>query len=56
MVVKHVNKHGKVDSVLTAQYIGEPNRKHAAADDLYGAGEQSGKQAKPDAHSAATNT
>jgi hypothetical protein len=46
---------GKVDSALTAQHIGEPNRKRAA-DDPYGAGEQSGKRAKPDARSAAANT
>ena len=58
MGVKHVNKHpnGKVDSVLTAQHIGEPNCKHATNDDPYGAGEQSGKRAKPDARSAAANT
>src|SRR5713226_5077629 len=57
MGVKHVGKHpnGKVDSALIAQHIGEPNRKRAA-DDPYGAGEQSGKQAKPDARSAAANT
>ena len=34
---------GKVDSVLMAQHISEPNRKHANDDDPYGAGEQSGK-------------
>jgi len=56
MGVKCVNKHGKVDSTLMAQHIGEPNCKHAAADDPYGVGEQSGKWAKPDACSAAANT
>src|SRR5713226_4784094 len=57
MGVKHVGKHpnGKVDSALIAQHIGEPNRKRTA-DDPYGAGEQSGKRAKPDARSAAANT
>src|SRR5258708_22570158 len=55
--MKHVNKcpNGKVNSVLMAQHIGKPNRKRTTNDDPYGAGEQSGKQAKPDAHSAATN-
>ncbi len=56
MGVKRVNKRGKVNSALTAQHIGEPNRKRAADDDPYGAGEQSGKRAKPDARSAAANT
>jgi hypothetical protein len=46
---------GKVDSVLTAQHISEPNRKRPADNDPYGAGEQSGKRAKPDARSAAAN-
>ena len=55
MGVKHVNKCGKVDSLLTAQHIGELNRK-CITDDPYGAGEQLGKQAKPNAHSGATNT
>jgi hypothetical protein len=58
MGVKRANKSrgkGKVDSALTAQHIGEPNRKRAADDDPYGAGEQSGKRAKPDARSAAAN-
>ena len=58
MGVKHGNKNhrkGKVDSALTAQHISEPNRKRAANSDPYGAGEQSGKRAKPDAHSAAAN-
>jgi hypothetical protein len=58
MGVKRGNKcreKGKVDSALTAQHIGEPNRKRAADDDPYGAGEQSGKRAKPDARSAAAN-
>jgi hypothetical protein len=52
MGVKRGNKHtrkGKVDSVLTAQHISEPNCKCAADDDPYGAGEQSGKRAKSDA-------
>jgi hypothetical protein len=58
MGVKRGNKSrgtGKVDSALTAQHIGEPNRKRAADSDPYGAGEQSGKRAKPDARSAAAN-
>ena len=56
MGVKRGNKSsGKVDSTLTAQHIGEPNRKRTADGDPYGAGEQSGKRAKPDAHSAAAN-
>ena len=58
MGVKRGNKRqgkGKVDSALTAQHIGEPNRKRAADNDPYGAGEQSGKRAKPDARSAAAN-
>src|SRR5258708_37680422 len=57
MGVKHVNKcpNGKVDSALTAQHIGEPNHKRTADNDPYGAGEQSGKRAKPDARSAAAN-
>jgi hypothetical protein len=56
-MVKHGNKRkkGKVDSALTAEHIGEPNRKCAADNDPYGAGEQSGKRAKPDARSAAAN-
>jgi hypothetical protein len=53
---KRGKKRGKVDSALTAQHIGEPNRKRAADNDPYGAGEQSGKRAKPDARSAAANT
>ncbi len=54
---KHSKKHcsGKVDSALTAQHIGEPNRKWAADEDPYGAGEQSGKCAKPDACSISAN-
>jgi len=57
MGVKRNNKcaNGKVDSALTAQHIGKPNRKRTADDDPYGAGEQSSKCAKPDAHSAAAN-
>ena len=46
---------GKVDSALTSQHISEPNRKRAANNNPYGAGEQSDKRAKPNAHSAATN-
>ncbi|KAN0136459.1 hypothetical protein V8E53_005827 [Lactarius tabidus] len=50
-------KHGKVDSAHTAVLIGEINRKHTHNDeDPYGAGEQSGKHAKPDARSVAANT
>src|SRR6266576_7107700 len=45
---------GKVDSELTAEHIGVPKRKRPC-DDPYGAGEQSGKRAKPDAVSAAAN-
>ena len=48
-------RQGKVDSTLMSQHIGEPNRKRAADNDPYGAGEQSGKRAKPDARSAAAN-
>jgi hypothetical protein len=58
MGVKRGNKpreKGKVDSALTAQHIGEPNHKRATDNDPYGAGEQSGKRAKPDARSAAAN-
>src|SRR6266576_2386425 len=46
--------HGKVDSELTAEHIGVPKHKHPC-DNPYGAGEQSGKRAKPDAVSAASN-
>src|SRR6266566_5074351 len=46
---------GKVDSTLTAQHIGVPNRKRATNNDPYGAGEQSGKRTKPDVRSAAAN-
>ena len=46
---------GKVDSVLMAQHIGEPNCKCMTDNDPYGAGEQSGKCAKPDARSADAN-
>jgi hypothetical protein len=55
---KRGKKHGrgKVDSALTAQHIGEPNRKRPGDSDPYGAGEQSGKRAKPDARSAAANS
>jgi hypothetical protein len=58
MGVRRGNKShgkGKVDSALTAEHIGEPNRKRPADNDPYGAGEQSGKRAKPDARSAAAN-
>ena len=48
--------HGKVNSVLMAQHISKPNRKQTTNDNPYGAGEQSGKCAKPDACSAAANT
>ena len=48
-------RQGKVDSALTSQHLSEPNRMRAADNDPYGAGEQSGKHAKPDAHSAAAN-
>src|SRR5216684_3385977 len=58
MGVKHVNKcpNGKVNSTLMAQHISKPNHKHAANDNPYGAGEQSGKWAKPNACSATANT
>ncbi len=58
MGVKCVGKHpnSKVNSMLTAQHISEPNCKCVTTNDPYGAGEQSGKQAKPDAHSTAANT
>ena len=47
----------KVDSALMAKLIGELNRKWNHGDeDPYGAREQSGKCAKPDAHSVAANT
>ena len=58
MGVKHINRCcgiGKVNSALTAQHINEHNHKCTTSDDLYGAGEQSGKHAKPDACSAAAN-
>src|SRR5712672_4232131 len=49
--------HSKVDGTLTVQHISMPNCKRAANDDdPYGAGEQSGKRAKPDARSAAAKT
>ena len=54
MGVKHCRK-GKVNSTLTAQHIGKPNRKHTTDGDPYGAGEQSSKHAKPDARSATAN-
>jgi hypothetical protein len=47
-------RRGKVDSELTAEHIGVPKRKRTT-DDPYGAGEHSGKRAKPDAVSAAAN-
>ena len=57
---------GKVNSGLTAQYIGKPNHKHPADNDPYflhnqlykkihRAGEQSGKCIKPDACSIVAN-
>ena len=54
---KHGTKRswGKVDSALMAQHIGEPNHKRTTNNDLYGAGEQSSKCAKPDACSANAN-
>ena len=57
MGVKWVNRHrkGKVNSVLTAQHIGKPNHKCASDNDPYGAREQPGKCAKPNAHSAIAN-
>jgi hypothetical protein len=58
MGVKHGNKphkKGKVDSALMAQHIGKPNRKRPADNNPYGAREQSGKCAKPNACSATTN-
>jgi hypothetical protein len=48
-------RHGKVDSALTAEHIGVPKCKHTN-NDPYGAGEQSGKCAKPDAVSTAANS
>ena len=58
MGVKHVEKcHGKVNSALTTELIGEPNCKWKGQDeDPYGAEEQSGKCPKPDARSTAANT
>lgn len=47
-------RRGKVDSAHTAEHIGVPKRKRGN-DDPYGAGEESGKRAKPDAVSAAAN-
>jgi hypothetical protein len=47
-------RRGKVDSALTAEHIGVPKRKRVNSDP-YGAGEHSGKRAKPDAVSAAAN-
>ncbi|KAH9011578.1 hypothetical protein EDB84DRAFT_1445098 [Lactarius hengduanensis] len=57
MGIKRGNKaRGKVDSARTAEHIGEINRKrNRENEDPYGAGEQSGKRAKPDARSAAAN-
>jgi hypothetical protein len=48
-------RRGKVDSGLTAEHIGIPKRKRPI-DDPYGAGEHSGKRAKPNAVLAAANT
>ena len=50
------HSQGKVNSVLTAQHIGEPNHMCPTDDNPYGAGEQSGKRANPDACSADANT
>ena len=47
-------RHGKVDSALTAEHIGMLKRKRPM-DDPYGAGEDSGKHTKPNAVSAAAN-
>jgi hypothetical protein len=47
-------RRAKVDSALTAEHIGVPKRKRPN-EDPYGAGEDSGKRAKPDAVSAAAN-
>ena len=57
MGVKRGKKsHGKVNSAHTAELIGEINCKRNREDeDPYGAGEQSGKRAKPDARSVAAN-
>jgi hypothetical protein len=57
MGVKCSNKpqKGKVNSILTAQHISMPNHKHPSNNNPYGAGEQLGKHAKPDVHSATTN-
>ncbi|KAN0130640.1 hypothetical protein V8E53_011533 [Lactarius tabidus] len=58
MGVKRIKKRrGKVDSALTAEHIGEINRKRTREnEDPYGAGEQSGKRAKQDARSVAANS
>jgi hypothetical protein len=57
MGVKRGNpSRGKVDSTQTAKRIGEINRKCNCEDeDPYGAGEQSGKSVKPNAHSVTAN-
>ena len=50
-------RQGKVNGAHSAQLISELNRKWNRTDqDPYGAGEQSGKRARPDAHSVAANT
>lgn len=50
-------RQGKVNGALSAQLIGEPNRKrNCATQDPYGAGKQPGKRARPDARSVAANT
>ena len=58
MGVKWGGKHqGKVNSTLSAQLIGKLNHKWNHTDqDPYGASEQSGKHARPNAHSVAANT
>jgi hypothetical protein len=57
MGVKQGKKsHRKVNSAHTAELIGEISWKHnREEEDPYGAGEQSGKRAKPDAWSATAN-
>jgi hypothetical protein len=53
-VTRGQKRRGKVDSALTADHIGVPKRKRPN-DDPYGAGEDSGKRAKPDAVSPTAN-
>ena len=50
-------RKGKVNGALSAQLIGELNRKRNRTDqDPYGGGEHSGKRARPDARSVVANT